>query len=611
MKRNNVISFAIPMFCRNFASAMEMTFLKQIIAKWMGRLNMRFLLLFSLSVVNLLFMHWQMAQTVEFEYPFKPDAILSNVFSCLIDATFFFALGLLLTRGKVKGGLLLTFILTAILSFCNVLYSRFFGHYLPNMAILQIGNLNDSDVMGSVFTGFRWQDSYYILMAVVFGWLYVKYGRLVLKAHYLRSLGMLWGVLVAVVLAFILLLATVHDPSPEISFIRFSPIRVQYTQAPNNMLFRSGFLRRVLVCYEDFLQKDLELDKSQMEEIEHEYTDYSERAVSGPTVEGNKNLIFIIVESYLAATSDLVVDGKEITPFLNSLKRDSDVYYNGHVRPNVTIGESSDGQFIYMTGLLPLKSEITVNIAKDKTFCGLPAVLKKAGRIKQSQIVVPTSPTFWEQDKMNGLFGFDTMYSKFDCDKALHGNEDLNDEQIFTLAARADGKVEQPFFSLILTMSMHNPYTKCVEHGFQLADETLTAEYRNYLTDCHYTDQQLERYFGELKRQGLYDNSVIVITADHDAHPVHLNMEEGQVSDELPLYIVHGGIDKDSVWTGPCNQLDVYTTLLDMFGITTPWRGLGHSLLNAHYTNSVSEKTQTLSEWIVRSNYFSRYRSAR
>jgi lipoteichoic acid synthase len=88
-------------------------------------------------------------------------------------------------------------------------------------------------------------------------------------------------------------------------------------------------------------------------------------------------------------------------------------------------------------------------------------------------------------------------------------------------------------------------------------------------------------------------------------------MEEGQVSDELPLYIVHGGIDKDSVWTGPCNQLDVYTTLLDMFGINTPWRGLGHSLLNAHYTNSVSEKTQTLSEWIVRSNYFSRYRSAR
>ena len=570
----------------------------------LGRLNGRFLLLFGLAVVNLLFMHVQMALTVEFEYPFKPDAIVSNVFSCLVDATVFFALGMLLTRGRVKGSLLLTFVLTAVLSFCNVLYSRFFGHYLPNLAILQMGNLYDADVMGSVFTGFRWQDLYFVFMAAVFGWLYVKTDRQVVKTNYLRSLGMVWSVMLVAVSAFIALLATTHDPSPEVSFIRFSPIKVQYTQAPNNMLYRSGFVRRMLVCYEDFLQKDQELTEDQRKEIEQEYTDYSERTVSGPTVEGEKNLIFIIVESYLAATSDLVVDGREITPFLNSLKRDSSVYYNGHVCPNVNLGESSDGQFIYMTGMLPLKSEITVNIVKDKTVCGLPAVLKQEGRVKRSQIVVPTSPTFWEQDKMNSLYGFDTMYSKFDCDKALHGSEDLDDEQIFAMASRAAAQSEAPFFSLVLTMSMHNPYTKSVEHGFQIADKNLTAEYINYLIDCHYTDMQIERFVGDLKRQGLYDQSVIVITADHDAHPVHLNMKENAVNKELPLYIVHGGIDKRNAWTGPCNQLDVYTTLLDMYGIETQWRGLGHSLLNRNYKNSVSEKTQTLSEWIIRSNYF-------
>lgn len=59
------------------------------IGNWWRQLNTRFLLLFGLSVVNLLFMHGQMAMTVEYEYPFKVDAIWSNVFSCLIDATFF------------------------------------------------------------------------------------------------------------------------------------------------------------------------------------------------------------------------------------------------------------------------------------------------------------------------------------------------------------------------------------------------------------------------------------------------------------------------------------------------------------------------------------------
>ena len=579
---------------------MDLTMLSTTIQKrWW---NTRFLLLFGLAVVNLLFMHGQMAMTVEFEYPFKPDAIWSNVFSCLIDATFFFLLSMLLTWGRVKGALLLTFVLTALLSFCNVLYSRFFGHYLPNLAFLQVGNLYDNDVMGSALTGFRWQDLFYILWAVLFGWLYKRYNKVELKTQWLKTMGWLWGAMLAGVVAFILVLDLLHDHNLKTSFIRFSPIKQQYTQAPNNMLYRSGFLRRALVCYDDFTQKELELDESQKKAIRQEYTDYSQRTTTA-TVKGAKNLIFVIVESYLAETSDLVVDGKEITPFMNRLKRDSTVYYNGHVHPNINMGESSDGQFIYMTGLLPLKCEITVNIAKDKTFCGLPAVLMKAGRLKHSHIIVPTSPTFWEQDKMNERYGIEKMYSKFDYDKNMSGNEDLDDEQIFQMATRVAATAEQPFFSLVLTMSMHNPYTKCVEHGFTLTDESLSEEYRNYLVDCHYTDMQIERYIDGLKQRGLYDNSVIVITADHQAHPVHLNMGN-KVSDELPLYIINGGIDKRQAWTGFCNQLDVYTTLLDMYGVRSDWRGLGHTLLNGNYKDYPLDRLYMLSDWIIRSNYF-------
>ena len=577
-------------------------FIQDMVKKVLGQLNGRFMVLFLLSAVNLLFMHGQLAMTMEFEYPFKPDAMWSNVFSCLIDATFFFVLSLLLTRGRVKGALLLTFVLTALLSFCNVLYARFFGHYLPNLAILQIGNLNDGDVMGSVLTGFRWQDIYYVLMAIVFGWLYRHYSQQELTG-WLRTLGWLWGAMLVSVLAFIIVLGLFHDHDFETSFIRFSPIRVQYTQAPNNMLFRSGFVRRTMVCYEDFIQKDLECAESQKETIRREYTDYKQRTTTA-TVKGTKNLIFIIVESYMAVTSDLTVNGKEITPFLNRLKRDSTVYYNGQVRSNIAIGESSDGQLIYMTGLLPIKSEITVNIAKDKRLIGLPELLKQAGCTKQTQIIVPTSPTFWEQDKMNERYGIDTLYSKFDCPKELHGNEDLNDEQVFELAAREQAKASCPFFSLVVTMSMHNPYNKCVEHGFAISDNLYTTEYLNYLVDCHYTDQQIEKYINELKQQGLYDNSVIVITADHQAHAVHLGVDEGCVSEELPLYIINGGVDNHHAWTGSCNRLDVYTTLLDMYGVRSDWRGLGQTLLNENYKEYPLDRLYMLSDWIIRSNYF-------
>jgi len=548
-------------------------------------------------------MHWQLALTIEFEYPFKVDAIFSNVISCFLDATVFFLLGLLMTKGRVRQGLLMAFIIAIIVSFCNVLYSRFFYHYMPTLAILQTGNLIDGMVLQSILAGFSLYDLCYILFIALFSWLYKRYDNHTLKTKYLRTLGIVWGILLSMTAGFIAVLAAVHDPSLEISYTRFSPIRIQYTQAPNNMTFRSGIVRRVIVCYDDLLQKDLELEESEKAEIEQEYTNYSKRTVSAPTVKEGMNLIFIIVESYLSVTSDLVVDGKEITPFLNRLKRDSTVYYNGNMHSNIEMGQSSDGQFIYMSGLLPLKSEITVNIAKSKTLYGLPETLIKEGRLKHSHIIVPTSPTFWEQDAMNPIYGIETMYSKFDCDKDLHGTEDLNDEQIFTMASQIDTESTQPFFSLILTMSMHNPYNKCVEHNFTLTDETLTEEYKNYLIDCHYTDLQIEKYFNSLIQHGVYENSVVVITADHDAPTALMNME-GSISKDIPLYIVNGGIDKDKAWTGPCNQLDVYTTLLDMFGIETKWRGLGHSLLTTNYTNSVTEKTKILSGKIIRSDFF-------
>jgi len=439
---------------------------------------------------------------------------------------------------------------------------------------------------------------------LLFGWLYRRYDGQVLRPKYLKTLGVLWGAMVASVAAFIVVMGLFRDDSFVTSYTRFSPLRVQYYQAPNNMLFRGGFFRRTWTCREDFFQGKVTLTKEQADEIRQAYTDYSERTTAKTVGEDTRNLIFIIVESYLSATSDLKVDGKEITPFLNQLKRDSSVYYNGHLQPNINIGESSDGQFIYMSGLLPLKSDITVNLMKGRTVHGLPTLLAEQGIATHSHAIVPTSPTFWEQDAMNDVYGIEKLYSKLDYQGEVPIYRDLNDGQVFEMASQIDSKAQEPFFSLILTMSMHHPYDKCEEHGFTLSDTSLTPEYRNYLVDCHYFDSQLEQYINALRRSGVYDRSVIVITADHHAHYSVLNMAEGAISEELPLYIIHGGIRPERVWQGSCNQLDVYTTLLDLFGLTPQWRGFGHTLLKKDYRNSVTEEVQQCSEWMIRSDYF-------
>ena len=89
----------------------------------------------------------------------------------------------------------------------------------------------------------------------------------------------------------------------------------------------------------------------------------------------------------MSVSSDMRVDGKEITPFLNKLKQSDSVYYNGHLAPNITIGESGDGQFIYLTGVLPLRSKVTVGEAKSKSFPALPRLLKKFMGVNYCEIV--------------------------------------------------------------------------------------------------------------------------------------------------------------------------------------------------------------------------------
>jgi len=314
-----------------------------------------------------------------------------------------------------------------------------------------------------------------------------------------------------------------------------------------------------------------------------------------------ENIIFIIIESYLSVSSDMSAAGIEITPYLNSLKRDSNVYYNGNMHANIGIGESSDGQFIYMTGLLPLQNSITIGKASNITLPGLPKLLKRRFADMEARMIIPTSPGLWNQKEMCDKYGFDKLYSADDYHNGQY--KTLTDEQIFDFAIQIDKEHKRPFFSVILTMSMHSPYDKTVDTDKIIHDNSLPENYNNYLTACHYTDKQIGKYLEYLKHTGIYDKSLIIISADHHAHPNLFDMA-GRVSENIPLYIINGNIDHIKKRQQQCNQLDVYTTILDILDIKSKWKGLGNTLLNYDYANSVDKEKIELSEKIIRGDFF-------
>lgn len=571
-------------------------------------INTKYLLMFMMSVVNLLFMHHQFLRTIALEVDCFKTSYCDNLLACLLDTTAIFVIAWIITLRRVKACLMITFIITLTWSFCNVFYARFFHQYLSWSSIGLAGNLADSIVIDSMMAGFKLIDCYYPLMSILFCWYFIK-----TRNHDITEKSLITTIYIWIcVLLMTLAVHSIYIFHPTKTFVyvmektMFTPAKMD-SMWPNWTVFHKGFFRKLIL--EPLTHKsNLKLTQEQEQEIVKEYTNHRQRVTKHTAPENVNNVIFILVESYLSVTSDLFVDGKEITPNLNRLKRDSVVYYNGHMRPNVSIGESSDGQLIYMAGLLPLHSEITVSKVRSNRIIGLPEQMKKKYPELKSYTIIPTNPTLWDQQAMTDAYGFDKLYSMLDYQIEMKDNESgdfLTDQMIFAYASEKDETNTPPFCSLILTMSMHQPYNTFVEHGFHITDNSLPQEYKNYLTSCHYTDIQIGKYLQDLKDKGLYDNSLIIIASDHDAHPDYLGME-GKVSKDIPLYIVNGGFNKNDAWDGECNQLDVYTTILDIMDIESQWRGLGHTLLTKEYKPSVSEKIQELSDWINYGNYFSK-----
>ena len=573
-------------------------------------INTSFLMLFMISVVNLLFVHHYFLQTIGLEVGCFKSSLIDNLIACLLDTTFILFISWLITMRRLRMSLAITFVFTLIWSFVNAFYARFFHQYLNWSSIGQAGNLSDTSVINSMLAEFHTIDLFYPLMAVLFVWLYIRSRKEDIKHKSLRTLIMTWIIFAA--LGFIAHASYIFHPHYGVVYAlektMFTPKKMD-SMWPNWTVFHKGFFRKLVM---DPLTRDSEvkLTKEQKEEIENTISDHSLRVTKRTATDNIKNVIFILVESYLSVTSDLVVGGKEITPNMNRLKHDSTIYFNSHMRPNVSIGESADGQFIYMAGLLPLHSEITVSKAKRDTIIGLPEQMKKIFPDLKSYTLIPTNPSLWEQQPMTEAYGFDNLYSIIDYQAEIDHDNDgfLSDGMIFNYASYKDKSIQQPYFSLILTMSMHQPYDAFEEHGFEVTDKNLPQRYKNYLNSCHFFDMQIGKYLEGLKERGLYDNSLIIIVSDHDARPRYLDME-GKISDDIPIYIINGGFDPSTAWDGECNQLDVYTTILDIMGIDSQWRGLGHTLLNKNYQNSVTEKSQEISDWITYSNYFSKIAS--
>ena len=313
------------------------------------------------------------------------------------------------------------------------------------------------------------------------------------------------------------------------------------------------------------------------------------------SADGRRNLVLIIVESLHTWPIGMQVDGREVTPVMNSLVAGDSVIYAPHVLFQTSHGHSSDAHFIYNTGLLPLRDGVVAVHHGDGPYPTLAGALPGY----DCREIICTPGVNWNQNVTARTYGFDTLYTREHLAAALKRQGNIDDAALIDFAGGLLPSLHQPFFLEMVTMTMHAPYTDGkLPPSWITASDTLNAEARGYLNCVHLTDSCIGVFINDLHRHGLAGNTVLAIVSDHTQ--LYRNRVMGisdydAVPDDWGIPLIIAGCDTTLRYDAVIGQVDVYPTLLDVMGANAyPWKGLGHSILRYPVAGAIQPRNMSV-----------------
>lgn len=283
-----------------------------------------------------------------------------------------------------------------------------------------------------------------------------------------------------------------------------------------------------------------------------------------------KNLIMIQVESLQEFVINRKYNGKEITPNLNKFIGESAYFDNCYYQ--ISLGHTSDAEFLTNNSLYPLKDSSLYMTKYNNTFNALPQVMDDNGY--NTFAIHGNKASFWNRGIIYNKYGFNNFYSLEklkDNDTIAMG---LSDRSFLNQSIDIINKSKQPFYSFMITLTSHGPFD--VNNNFCKGTDTISK----YYNAINYTDKCLGEFIDKLKKNGVLDNSILVVYGDHNAMTIgdkkdfckvlnkNLNNDYNwQAYQKIPLIMrfpngQNKGINHNSV-----GQVDVMPTIAKLYGL--------------------------------------------
>ena len=264
------------------------------------------------------------------------------------------------------------------------------------------------------------------------------------------------------------------------------------------------------------------------------------------------NVIFIIWESFTEKVTHLQMEGIDITPKFNELKKEGIYFSNIYAT-----GDRTDKGIVAVLSGYP--SQPTTSIVKTPVKAAkLPMVSKVLNEQGYNTSFYYGGELEFANMKAYLLGGgFKKFTSKNDFDaKDQNSKWGAHDGVVMTKVIEGLSKEPSPFFCTWLTLSSHEPFETPVSSVLKGTDDVSL-----FLNSLHYTDQVVYDFIQQCKLQPWWKNTLIVITADHG----HRLPPTGKKIDDfkMPVMLLGGalaqrGIVKDRIGS----QIDIPATIL-------------------------------------------------
>jgi lipoteichoic acid synthase len=557
----------------------------------MKKTSNSYLIFFVVSVV-LFWMKTYLSYQLNFKLGADNNLQKFLLFVNPLSSTLFFLGFALLSKKYFKLILIGIQFLLSFLLYANIVYYRFFNDFITFQVLLQAKS-NGSQLGDSAAGLMHFSDIFYFtdtLLLIVLACTLFKQAKIKTRKTY--KFVFLFSIVI-----FLLNLSLAEKDRPNLLSLNFDrSYIVKYLGAYNYTIFD------IIQNIETSSQRVFASSNNLTNVENYRKATYTP---SNPALFGKAkgmNVIFVSMESFQNFMIDLrMPNGQLVTPFLDSLAHDGSTFYFDHFYHQTGQGKTSDAEFLMENSLYPLNQGSVFISKAQNTYQATPAILKGHGY--NSAVFHGNYKTFWNRNVMYKELGYDQFFdaSYYNLTPPNIKNFGMKDKPFFAESMPMLESFKQPFYMKFITLSNHFPFE--IDPGDTNFPKDSTGDWAvdQYMQSAHYMDEALQQFFDSLKKDGLYDKSVIILYGDHyglsrNNYPAMAKVlgvkQITPVMDsnfqQVPLFIHVPGV-KGGVQHQVGGEVDVRPTLLHLLGIDTKdYIEFGSDLLSPQHRNWVA-----------------------